>query len=265
MSVTNQGEDRKSRESVLEGGGDHKRDSAERGCLFVVSTPIGNLEDITLRAIRVLREVDLIAAEDTRRTAKLLAHYNIQTQTTSYHDHNKTHRTPNLLKRLRRGLHLAVVSDAGTPGVSDPCYYLVTRAVDEGIPVIPIPGPTAAVSAVVVSGLPTDRFVFEGFLPVKEGRCRARLLELSAEKRTIIMYESPHRLLRHLTMMREVWGDRKMAVARELTKRFEEVQRGTISHFVDRYHKVRPKGEFVLIIEGASEERAQTRRCCPAN
>lgn len=244
---------------------DPKIAGEQKGCLFVVSTPIGNLEDITLRAIRVLRDVDLIAAEDTRRTAKLLSHYDIQTKTISYHDHNKTRRTPDLLKRLRNGSDLAVVSDAGTPGISDPCFYLVTRALDTGIPVIAVPGPTAAIAAVVVSGLPTDRFVFEGFLPIRAGRCRTRLLELSAERRTIILYESPHRLVKHLTMMLEVWGDRKMALARELTKRFEEVRRGTISEIVEHYQGVRPKGEFVLIIGGASEEREKKHRCCPKN
>ncbi|UCE20501.1 MAG: 16S rRNA (cytidine(1402)-2'-O)-methyltransferase [Gemmatimonadota bacterium] len=229
----------------------------------MVSTPIGNLEDITLRALRVLQEVDLIAAEDTRRTAKLLSHYNIQKQTVSYHDYNKARRTPDLLRKLRSGVQIAVVSDAGTPGISDPCYYLVRRAIDAGISVIPIPGPTAAISAVVVSGLPTDRFVFEGFLPKAEGRCRTRLFELSTERRTVILYESPHRLVKHLRMMLEVWGDRKMVLARELTKRFEDVQRSTISRFVEQYQDVRPKGEFVLIIEGASEEREKKRRCCP--
>ena len=231
----------------------------------MVSTPIGNLEDITLRAVRMLREVDLIAAEDTRRTANLLSHYDINTKTVSYHDYNKERKTPGLLKMLQAGVNVAVVSDAGTPGISDPCYYLVRRAIDEGFSVVPIPGPTAAISAIVVSGLPTDRFIFEGFLPAKEGRCRAKLSELASERRTIILYESPHRLRKHLKMMSEIWGNRRITVARELTKRFEEVQRGTLEGFVEHYERVRPKGEFVLIIEGASEENTEREQCCPKN
>jgi 16S rRNA (cytidine1402-2'-O)-methyltransferase len=223
----------------------------EKGNLFIVSTPIGNLEDITLRALRVLGEVDLIAAEDTRRTARLLSTYEIRSKIISFHDHNKEGRTPGLLDSLRTGVNVAIVSDAGTPGISDPCYYLVSRAVAEGIDIIPIPGPTAAISALVVSGLPTDRFVFEGFLPAKEGRCRARLRELAQEKRTIVFYESPHRLERNLKMMSEILGDRRVALARELTKRFEEIQRGPISLLIERWKNNRPRGEFVIVIEGA--------------
>ena len=197
--------------------GQNERTAGE-GILFVVSTPIGNLQDITLRALCVLKEVDLIAAEDTRHTAKLLTAYQIQTRTTSYHDYNKEGKTPELLRKLKSGLKVAIVSDAGTPGISDPCYYLVTRAIKEDIPVVPIPGATAAISALVVSGLPTDRFVFEGFLPTKPGRARSRLGELAGERRTIILYESPHRLVRNLKIMAEVLGDRSVTVARELTK-----------------------------------------------
>ena len=224
------------------------------GNLFVVSTPIGNLEDITLRALRILREVDIIAAEDTRRTAKLLSKYEIGTKTISYHDQNKERRTPLLLDRLRSGLNVAIVSDAGTPGISDPSYYLVSRAIDEGVPIIPVPGPTAAISALVVSGLPTDRFVFEGFLPSKEGRCRTRLRELASERRTIVLFESPHRLERNLHIMFEMLGNRRIAVVRELTKRFEEIQRGPLSALIEQYKNVSPKGEFVLVVEGASEK-----------
>jgi 16S rRNA (cytidine1402-2'-O)-methyltransferase len=242
-----------------------KRLDEKRGSLFVVSTPIGNLEDITLRALRILREVDLIAAEDTRRTAKLLSHYDIDTKTVSYHDFNKERKTPALLEMLQGGSDVAVVSDAGTPGISDPCYYLVRRAIHEGFSVVPIPGPTAAISAIVVSGLPTDRFIFEGFLPAKEGRCRAKLLELASEPRTIILYESPHRLQKHLRMMSEIWGNRRIAVARELTKRFEEVRRGRLDGFVEHYEKVRPRGEFVLIVEGGSEAKTEGEQCCPEN
>ncbi|MFQ6091911.1 MAG: 16S rRNA (cytidine(1402)-2'-O)-methyltransferase [bacterium] len=264
MSTAIQNDDRDSaeRRSPYLGQG-RKADGEGRGSLFVVSTPIGNLEDITLRALRVLREVDLIAAEDTRRTAKLLSKYDIKTETVSFHDHNKERRTPDLLHRLRSGANLAIVSDAGTPGISDPCYYLVVRAIAQGFSVVPLPGPTAAISALVVSGLPTDRFVFEGFLPTKEGRCKTRLSELASERRTIVLYESPHRLVKHLEMMSEILGDRKVAVVRELTKRFEEIQRGRLSGFIDHYRKVRPRGEFVLIVEGAPEQTVERGRCCP--
>ena len=233
----------------MQSGGDEKRGGG--GSLYIVSTPIGNLEDITLRALRILREVDLIAAEDTRQTAKLLAVYDIQSKITSFYDFNKERKTPGLLDTLRSGSDVAIVSDAGTPGISDPCYYLVSRAVDQGIEVIPVPGPTAAISALVVSGLPTDRFVFEGFLPVREGRCRARLRELAREQRTMIFYESPHRLQRNLRIMAEILGERRMTLAREMTKRFEEIQRGTISVLSERWGETRPRGEFVLVVEGA--------------
>jgi len=236
----------------------------ERGTLFIVSTPIGNLEDITLRALRFLREVDLVAAEDTRRTAKLFTHYDIQNKIISFHDHNKERKTPGLLDTLRSGLNVAIVSDAGTPGISDPCYYLVSRAIAEGIDIIPIPGPTAAISALVVSGLPTDRFVFEGFLPAKEGRCRSRLRELAQEKRTIIFYESPHRLERNLRMMADIFGDRRIALARELTKRFEEIQREPISVLMERWKNKRPRGEFVVVVEG-NRLRSEGTTCCPSS
>ena len=242
--------------------GQGKVDREGKGCLFVVSTPIGNMEDVTLRALRILREVDLIAAEDTRRTRKLLSHYDIATRTISYHDHNKERRTPDLLERVRRGANLAIVSDAGTPGISDPCYYLVVRAIAEGVSVIPVPGPTAAISALVVSGLPTDRFVFEGFLPTKEGKCRRRLTELVSEKRTIVLYESPHRLVKHVRILSEILGERRVAVVRELTKRFEEVWRGTLSGFLEQCQKVQPRGEFVLVVEGAPDGRGEGTRCC---
>jgi len=224
------------------------------GTLYVVSTPIGNLEDITHRALRVLAEVDLIAAEDTRRTAALLKHYGIHTRQRSYHDFNKERVTPSLLDVLRGGQSIALVSDAGTPGISDPCYYLVVRAIRTGIPVVPIPGPTAPIAALSVSGLPLDRFVFEGFLPAKKGR-QKRLEQLRAEERTIVLFESPHRLLRTLDELLRVLGDRGAAVAREITKRFEEIFRGTLSQAAAHFRQKPVKGEFVLIIEGAGKNK----------
>lgn len=227
-----------------------KEGNGQQGTLFIVSTPIGNLEDITLRALRVLREVDIVAAEDTRRTAKLLSRYNIDATTISYHDHNKERRTPGLLDRLHSGSNVAIVSDAGTPGISDPCYYLVCRAIEERLSIVVVPGATAAISALVVSGLPTDRFVFEGFLPMRKGRCRTRLKELASERRTLVLFESPHRLVRNLKLMLEICGNRRIAVARELTKRFEEIYRGPISEAIEHYQSLSPRGEFVLIVEG---------------
>ena len=223
------------------------------GSLYLVSTPIGNLEDITLRALRILKEADLIAAEDTRRTGLLLKHFGVQNRMESYHDHNKTRKTPILLNRLKQGDSVAVVSDAGTPGISDPAYYLVRRAVEASIPVVPIPGATAAVAGLTVSGLPTDRFVFEGFLPVKKGR-KSRLETLAAETRTIVLYEAPHRLLRTLSDLLEVLGDRTVAVCRELTKKFEETLRGPISEIIRVFSERRPKGEFILIIQGCTKK-----------
>lgn len=223
--------------------------SQKKGRLYIVSTPIGNLEDITLRALRILREVDLIAAEDTRRTKKLLSHYDVvDFSLTSYHDYNKEKKTPFLIKRMLSGGSVAVVSDAGTPGISDPCYFLVRRALEKGIPIVPIPGPSALLSALVVSGLPTDRFVFEGFLPQKESQRRKRLQELREETRTLIFYESPHRILKMLTDAKEILGDREASVSRELTKRFEETVRGRLTDLIELFQSKKPKGEFVVII-----------------
>jgi len=226
--------------------------SDTNGSLYLVSTPIGNLEDISMRAIRILGEVDIVAAEDTRRTGLLLSHYNIKNRLESYHDHNKVQKTPFLLKQLSAGQSIAVVSDAGTPGISDPAYYLVRHAIDMGISPIPVPGATAVAAALVVSGLPTDRFVFEGFLPHKKGR-QTKLRQLAEEPRTIVLYESPHRLLKTLSEIRDTVGDRQIALCRELTKKFEEIVRGTISEVVDIFSKKRIRGEFVLIIKGKTK------------
>ena len=227
--------------------------SVNTGTLFLVSTPIGNLEDISLRALRVLKEVDIIAAEDTRRTGILLRHFGIQTKMDSYYDHNKTRKAPFLISQLLKGNSIAVVSDAGTPGISDPAYYLVCRASEASIPIIPVPGATALISGLIVSGLATNRFVFEGFLPTKKGR-KTRLEALTAEQRTIILYEAPHRLMRTLSDLLEVLGDRTIAVCREMTKKFEEILRGSISDIIRVFSHRKPRGEFVLIIQGFSKK-----------
>jgi len=231
----------------------YENPSVEPGVLYVVSTPIGNLEDITLRAIRLLKEVDLVAAEDTRHTGLLLKHHGIKNRLESYHDFNKEKKAPALIEELKSGRSVAVTSDAGTPGVSDPCYLLVKLAVQEKIKIVPIPGASALLSALVVSGLPTDRFAFEGFLPAKSGKRRKRLEELHQEGRTLILYESPHRLLKTLQDISETLGERKMVVARELTKKFEEIKRGTPEEIKGYFQENKVKGELVLVIEGAKE------------
>ncbi len=223
--------------------------------LYLVPTPIGNLEDITLRALRVLREVRLIAAEDTRTTRKLLAHYEISTPLTSYHEHNKLAKLDAIFAALDEG-DVALVSDAGTPGVSDPGYELVQAALARGITVVPLPGASAAIAALVASGLPTDRFLFVGFLPRKDKALRDALAELKNERATLIAYESPHRLADTLEAVREVLGDRPVAVARELTKLFEEVRRGPASEVLAHYRANPPKGEITLVIGGATDDAA---------
>ncbi len=222
------------------------------GTLYIVSTPIGNLKDITLRALDVLSSVNTIAAEDTRKTGILLKHYGIQTKTTSYFDFNKEKKTPFLLERLKHGDSIAVVSDAGTPGISDPAFYLVRAVIQENIKVEAIPGATAFVPGLIVSGLPTDRFVFEGFLPAKKGR-QTRLNFLKNEKRTILLYESPKRILKTLGQLFDVFGNRRVCIARELTKKFEEISRGQLSDFCSLRLPIKQKGEFVIIIEGRKD------------
>jgi 16S rRNA (cytidine1402-2'-O)-methyltransferase len=224
------------------------------GTLYIVATPIGNLEDITLRAIRVLKEVDLIAAEDTRHTRHLLDRYKIETQLTSYHDHNKEEKAPLLVARTLEGKSVALVSDAGTPGISDPGYFLINLAVDQRIPVVPIPGATAAIAALSISGLPTDSFVFEGFLPSKHGARLKRLQDLAREERTIIFYEAPHKIIKTIEDIREVLGDRCVVVTRELTKIHEETIRGKLSDILTRLHTGTIKGEFTIILRGYSAE-----------
>jgi 16S rRNA (cytidine1402-2'-O)-methyltransferase len=222
--------------------------------LYIVATPIGNLEDISLRAVRTLREVKLIAAEDTRRTKQLLVTYDIKTPVTSYHEHNKWTKLEYILGCLEGG-DVALVCNAGMPGISDPGYELILAANRRGIPVVPIPGPSVVTTALVVSGLPTDRFIYIGFLPHKAGSRRRFLQSVADESGTIVILESPHRLRTALNDILLVLGDRKVAVCRELTKIHEEVFRGTISQAVE--HFTQPRGEFTLVIEGKGEEKPQ--------
>ncbi len=222
------------------------------GVLYVVGTPIGNLEDMTFRAVRILQTVDVIAAEDTRHTGKLLQHFQVETPQISCHQHNIQSRLPVLLERLHAGQKLALVTDAGMPGISDPGYELVQACVLEGILVVPIPGPTAAITALSASGLPTDRFCFEGFLPVKGGARRTRLTALQPETRTMILYEAPHRLRQTLKDLAETLGiDRSTVVSRELTKRYETFWRGTLAEAIAHFAVEDPRGEFTLVVAGA--------------
>jgi 16S rRNA (cytidine1402-2'-O)-methyltransferase len=232
----------------------------EPGVLYVVSTPIGNLGDITLRAITILQGVDLVAAEDTRTTGSLLKHLGIEKPMVSFHGYNEVRRLPQLIAALEEGRSVAVVTDAGTPGVSDPAYAMIREAVAAGKRVIPIPGASAVLAALVMSGLPMDRFVFEGFLPLKKGR-RTRLLELSTEWRTIVLYEAPHRIGRTLGEIAAIFGERRMALAREITKKFEETRRGTAAELLEELATRPVKGECVLVIEGvrgAGRDRKST-------
>ncbi len=221
------------------------------GKLYIVPTPIGNLEDITLRAIRVLKEVDLILAEDTRTSGKLLRHYEIGTRMQSHHMHNEHKTVDALVKRLKLGADtIALISDAGTPAISDPGFLLSRACLENGIEVECLPGATAFVPALVNSGLPNDRFVFEGFLPVKKGR-QTRLRLLAEETRTMIFYESPHKLIKTLTQFIECFGaDRPISVSRELTKLYEETIRGTVNEILDHYTNKPPKGEIVIVVSG---------------
>jgi len=226
------------------------------GTLYVVGTPIGSLEDVTLRALRILREVDLIAAEDTRKTRKLLTHFKIETPLTSYHEHNKLTKLDELLGILQQK-DAALVSEAGMPGLSDPGYELIRAAIAQGIPVVPVPGPSALITALVVSGLPTDSFLYLGFLPRRQKERRQLLASVARERRTLVAFEAPHRLLSSLADLKDALGDRRMALARELTKLHEEVWRGSVSQALVHFEENPPRGEFTLIIEGAREERAR--------
>ena len=217
----------------------------------MVATPIGNLNDLTYRAQHILNNVDLVAAEDTRTSGVLLRHYDIRTQLRSYHSYNLKTETPKLVSLLQQGKSLALISDAGTPGISDPGYQLVPACIENNIQVIPIPGPSALTAALPVSGLPINRFVFEGFLPLKKGR-KTRLEFLSQEDRTVVIYESPHRIERTVNDLFEYFGDRKCVMARELTKKFEEIFRGKLSELKSRLEEKKAKGEIVLLIAAKS-------------
>ena len=218
------------------------------GTLYVVATPLGNLEDVTLRALRVLKEVAVIACEDTRRTRILLSHFGIHVPVTSYFEHNKLRKGARLIETLEHGQSVALVTDAGTPGISDPGFLLVKQAREAGVPVVPVPGPSAVVTALSAAGVPADRFVFDGFLPVKPGRRVHRLEALRDLEMTVVCYESPHRILAALDVIALVFGEREIVVARELTKQFEEIVRGPAATLKARFEAGPVRGEFTLII-----------------
>ncbi|HKP48262.1 MAG TPA: 16S rRNA (cytidine(1402)-2'-O)-methyltransferase [Pyrinomonadaceae bacterium] len=225
------------------------------GTLYIVATPIGNLEDITQRALRILSEVKIIACEDTRHTRKLLDHYGIKTKTISYHEHNERDRATELLQLLEAGSDVAIVSDAGTPGISDPGFRIVSEAGARQITIVPVPGPTALIAALVASGMTTDQFFFDGFLPARGGARRSRLSELRSIPATLIFYEAPHRIDAALRDAHEILGNRKAAVARELTKIHEEIVRGTLGELVSHFTSAeKSRGEFVVLIDGTAVE-----------
>ena len=226
------------------------------GTLYLVATPIGNLEDLSPRAIRILKEASLIAAEDTRHTGKLLKHFEIETQLTSYFEHNKLNKLEFILDKLSSG-DVALVSDAGTPAINDPGYELVRAALASGFDVLPVPGPSAPIAALAVSGLPTDSFLYLGYLPHKTSERHKRLQEISSEPHTLIFLESPHRIVESLEDILSILGDRRICVAREMTKMFEEYWRGNISGAVDYFKSQPARGEFTLVIEGKTKEESE--------
>ena len=230
------------------------------GKLYLVATPIGNLKDVTLRALDVLRDVDVIACEDTRHTQKLLNHFGIKAKTISYHDHNEATRAPELIERLLNGDSIAVVSDAGTPAIADPGFRLVQAAAEDGIDVVPIPGPVAFVTAAAASGLATDSIYFGGFLPARKGERQKRLRECADIPATLVFYEAPHRLAKSLIDCAEVLGDRDAAVARELTKLHEEIARGTLRKLAKRFTESTAKGEIVLVIDRGHKGKSDAFR-----
>jgi 16S rRNA (cytidine1402-2'-O)-methyltransferase len=216
--------------------------------LYIVATPIGNLKDITLRALEVLKEVDLIACEDTRHTRKLTTHYGIKTPLTSYFEYNKLTKGEYLIKLLKEGKDVALVSDSGTPGISDPGFSLIKLAIENRIPLTVIPGPVGLIAALVLSGKPTHKFIFEGFLSNKRAARIKRLRELSTQDRTVVIYESPHRLVKLFEDILEVLGDKEVACVRELTKKFEEVKRDRVGQLLEHFKNIRPRGEFIVVI-----------------
>jgi len=232
-----------------------------KGVLYIVSTPIGNREDITLRALRILKEVDLIAAEDTRHTGLLLKHFGIQTPLSSYFEGNELRKRDLILSRLKQGDRVALVSDAGTPGISDPGFRLIQLSIENQIPVVPIPGPSAVITALSVSGLPTDAFLFKGFLPHKATKRRGLLEQLEAARETLIFYESPHRINETLKDISDILGNREIVLARELTKMYEEVLRGRVSEIQSQITGRKIKGEITLVISGKT--RKEVKRGAP--
>jgi len=230
-------------------------ENKDTGILYICGTPIGNLEDITLRALKILKEVNLIAAEDTRHTKKLLNHYQINTKVTSYYEYNKFKKAPYLVEILKNGQDIALVSDAGMPGISDPGYVLIDLALKNNIKIIPVPGVSALITALVVSGLPTGKFVFEGFLPRKIKERKRYYKSIENEERTIIFYETPHRIKRALRDMLDVWGERKIVIARELTKMYEEIIRGNLSQVITEINTKEIKGEITLVVQGGIKKK----------
>lgn len=227
------------------------------GILYLVATPIGNLEDMTYRAVRILSEVDLIAAEDTRNSIKLLNHFEIKTPMTSYHEHNKYEKAEELVAKLQAGVNIAVITDAGTPGISDPGEELVGQCYEAGITVVPVPGACAAINALIASGLPTRRFAFEAFLPTDKKERRAVMQELKSETRTMIIYEAPHRLVKTLNELADILGDREATVCRELTKKHETFFKTMLAKAYEHYLEHEPKGECIIVIRGLSHEELE--------
>jgi 16S rRNA (cytidine1402-2'-O)-methyltransferase len=215
--------------------------------LYIVGTPIGNLEDITYRAVRILEEVDFVLAEDTRQSGKLLKHYGIENTLKSFHSHSSDSKTLSVIEELKNGASAALISDAGTPGISDPGFKLIQAALEAGVELVPVPGPSAVVTALSVAGVPIDKFVFLGFLPVKKGR-KTLLESLKEEKRTLVMYESVHRIVKTLENLLQELGDRQVCVGREMTKLYEEYFRGKLSEAISHFSKEKPKGEFTIVV-----------------
>jgi len=227
------------------------------GVLYIVSVPIGNLEDITLRALRILKEADIIAAEDTRHTRKLLSYYDIHTPIISYYEYNEVQRNTLLIRKLLNGEKVALVPDSGTPAISDPGYSIINECIKAGVQITPIPGPSALLAAIAISGFPLHNFIFEGFLPSKKSGRVKKLDVLKNEVRTIALFESPHRLLKSLIDMLEILGDRELLIANDITKVYEELYRGTISQAIQKYTESVPRGEFTIVIRGARPDEFQ--------